>query len=69
MRQEVFEIVQKMDKDNIRTQEELTEYLRNPEKHVLTDKYTTFVKKYMSACDGHSCERIAQLINSYMEEN
>ena len=55
--------------DVFKTQEELTEYLRNPEKHVLTDKYTTFVKKYMSACDGHSCERIAQLINSYMEEN
>lgn len=55
--------------DVFRTQEELTEYLRSPEKHVLTDKYTAFVNKYMSACDGHSCERIAQLINSYMEEN
>ena len=55
--------------DVFKTQEELTAYLRNPEKHVLTDKYTTFIKKYMSACDGHSCERIAQLINSYMEEN
>ena len=55
--------------DVFKTQEELMEYLRNPEKHVLTDKYTAFVKKYMSACDGHSCERIAQLINSYMEEN
>ena len=52
-----------------KTQEELTEYLRNPEKQVLTDKYTAFVKKHMSACDGHSCERIAALINSYMEEN
>lgn len=55
--------------DVFKTQEELTEYLRNPEKQVLTDKYTAFVKKYMSACDGHSCERIAALINSYMEEN
>ena len=27
----------------------------------------SFVEKYMSACDGHSCERIAALINSYME--
>ena len=26
--------------DVFKTQEELTEYLRNPEKHVLTDKYT-----------------------------
>ena len=55
--------------DVFKTQEEITEYLRNPEKQVLTDKYTAFVKKYMSACDGHSCERIAALINSYMEEN
>ena len=55
--------------DVFKTQEELTEYLRNPEKQVLTDKYTSFVKKYMSACDGHSCKRIAALINSYMEEN
>ena len=36
---------------------------------VLTDKYTAFMQKYMSTCDGHSCERIAALINSYMEEN
>lgn len=55
--------------DVFKTQEELTKYLRDPKKHILTDKYTTFVEKYMSACDGHSCERIAQLINSYMEEN
>lgn len=54
--------------DVFKTQEELTAYLRTPEKHVLTDKYTTFVEKYMSGCDGHSCERIAKLINSYMEE-
>ena len=55
--------------DVFKTQEELTEYLRSPEKQVLTDKYTAFMQKYMSACDGHSCERIATLINSYMEEN
>ncbi len=55
--------------DIFKTQEELTEYLRSPEKQVLTDKYTAFMQKYMSACDGHSCKRIAALINSYMEEN
>lgn len=55
--------------DVFKTQEELTEYLRSPEKQVLTDKYTAFMQKYMSTCDGHSCERIAALINSYMEEN
>lgn len=48
-------------------QEELTDYLTHPERHILTDKMNSFVKKYMSACDGHSCERIAGLINSYME--
>lgn len=31
----------------------------------LTEKYDTFIKKYMSGCDGHSCERLAGLINSY----
>ena len=51
------------------TQEDLTEYLTNPEKHVLDEKYDTFVQNYMSACDGHSSERIAKLINDYMEGN
>ena len=50
------------------TQEELAEFLRAVDKHTITDKYNSFVEKYMSACDGHSCERIAGLINSYMEE-
>lgn len=48
-------------------QNELTEYLTHPEKHIITDKMNDFIAKYMSACDGHSCERIAHLINSYME--
>ena len=48
-------------------QEELTDYLTHPAKHILTNKMNYFVDKYMSACDGHSCERIANLINSYME--
>ena len=55
--------------DIFKTQEELTEFLRCRKKHTLPDKYNSFVEKYMSACDGHSCERIAQIINSYMEEN
>lgn len=54
--------------DIYETQDALTEYLRNPQNQILTDKYKVFVEKYMSACDGHSCERIAELINSYMEE-
>lgn len=55
--------------DVYENQSELTAYLRSPEKQKITEKHTTFVQKYMSACDGHSCERIAALINAYMEEN
>ena len=51
------------------TQESLTEYLRSPDKHYATDKHDRFLDRYMSACDGHSSERIAQLINTYMEEH
>lgn len=53
--------------DVFETQEELSEYLQATEKHVITEKYERFIEKYMAACDGHSCERIAELINSYME--
>lgn len=53
--------------DVYENQEALEAYLTNPEEHVITDKYNVFVQKYMAACDGHSCERIAGLINSYME--
>lgn len=53
--------------DVYENQEELEAYLTSPEKHVITDKYNLFVQKYMAACDGHSCERIAGIINSYME--
>ncbi|MCI6858299.1 MAG: bifunctional glycosyltransferase family 2 protein/CDP-glycerol:glycerophosphate glycerophosphotransferase, partial [Eubacterium sp.] len=49
------------------TQQDLTDYLIHPDKHVITEQYNDFVHKYMAACDGHSCERIAALINSYME--
>ena len=50
-------------------QQELTEFLQDENKQILTDKYNLFVERYMSACDGHSSERIAKLINSYMEES
>lgn len=49
-------------------QEELTAYLRSEDKDKLTEKYDKFIRNYMSACDGHSCERIADMINSFMEE-
>lgn len=51
-----------------RTQEELTGFICEEARHVITKKHIRFVEKYMSACDGHSCERIAGLINSYMGE-
>lgn len=41
-------------------------YLMNIDRHVLTEKYYNFIDKYMNACDGHSAERIAEMINSYM---
>ena len=49
-------------------QEELVQHLRSQDFECLGDRYHVFVEKYMSACDGHSCERIAGLINSYREE-
>lgn len=48
--------------------DELLEYLSDEEKcNTISDKYEAFIKNYMSACDGHSSERIAALINQYME--
>ena len=47
-------------------QEQLEEFLQDSENTKLTEKYDTFIKKYMSGCDGHSCERLAGLINSYV---
>ena len=40
--------------------------MQDSENTKLTEKYDTFIKKYMSGCDGHSCERLAGLINSYV---
>ena len=53
--------------DVYENQRDLTEYLTSPDKHVLTERYEKFIEKYMSACDGHSCERIAGIIHDYME--
>lgn len=53
--------------DVYETQEELMSYLVDADRQVLTEKYRTFTERYMSACDGHSCERIAALINAYMK--
>lgn len=55
--------------DVYETQEALTEYLRHPDEQTISEKYDKFLEKYMSGCDGHSCERIAELINEYMKES
>lgn len=54
--------------DVYENQDTLTEYLQHPERHVIDDKYNLFIEKYMSGCDGRSCQRIAKMIDDYMEE-
>lgn len=49
-----------------RNQEELTDYLKCREKHYPDEKCERFIQRYMTACDGHSSERIAGVINRYM---
>lgn len=51
--------------DIFRTLDELTDYLADRSRHVIDGRYQKFVDTYMSACDGHSAERIAALINDY----
>lgn len=46
--------------------ESFADYLEHPEQQVVTEQHHKFVEKYMSACDGHSSERIARIINEYM---
>ena len=46
--------------------ESFVDYLCHPEKQIVTEKHRTFIEKYMGACDGHSSERIAKIINEYM---
>lgn len=50
-------------------QKELTEYLQGENRHVLSEQYQRFRDKYMSACDGHSGERIGKIINDYLTNN
>jgi CDP-glycerol glycerophosphotransferase (TagB/SpsB family) len=47
----------------LRDQSELEEYLCMSE-HPLMENYDKFYDKFMSACDGHSTERIVTLIES-----
>ncbi len=47
--------------------DEFIEFLKDESRHQLTSKYEEFIEKYMSACDGHSTERIAKIVNEYMK--
>lgn len=47
-------------------QDEFEEFIRDGSKHTISVKHQEFVDKYMTGCDGNSCERISKLINSYM---
>ncbi len=48
-------------------QEQLMAFLHNPNQEVQAEKCEEFVHKYMAGCDGHSGEKIAAIINAYME--
>ncbi|WP_026524637.1 bifunctional glycosyltransferase/CDP-glycerol:glycerophosphate glycerophosphotransferase [Butyrivibrio sp. MB2005] len=52
----------------LKNQQELVEFLNSDDRKVTGPEYKRFTDKYMSACDGHSSERIAQVINGYMEK-
>ena len=51
----------------LKTQKELQEFLSKGEFDV-NDSYAAFCDKYMGACDGHSTERIAKLIEDLYHE-
>ncbi len=47
-------------------QAELFSFLQSPDHLQTGANFNLFCEKYMSACDGKSCERIAKLINDYI---
>lgn len=53
--------------DVLMSTDDILSFLSNEARFDLNEKYNQFVKNYMAACDGHSSERIAKLINGYME--
>ena len=50
----------------LNNQQELFDFLKSDDRHKVSDKHKIFVEKYMSACDGNSGKRIANLINNYL---
>ena len=51
----------------LRTQDELISYLEQCD-YSLPSSYSKFRKKYMGACDGHSTDRIAKIIEDMFYE-
>lgn len=49
-------------------QDELEKFITDDNLHTISDKHKEFVENYMTGCDGHSTERIAKIINDYLEE-
>ncbi|MGN0174145.1 MAG: CDP-glycerol glycerophosphotransferase family protein, partial [Acutalibacteraceae bacterium] len=49
-----------------KNQNELTDFIKSTDRHIVSEKHQKFVEKYMSACDGNSCRKIADVINSYI---
>ena len=47
-------------------QTELMSFINGSDSFAGSDRRELFIEKYMSACDGHSCERIAKIVNTYM---
>lgn len=50
----------------LKTEDELYNYLQKGD-FSLNENYERFIEKYMGACDGKSCERIAELIKEQLE--
>lgn len=50
------------------TQHHLMKFISNPTQERNDKKYKEFIERYMAACDGHSCERIAGIVNAYLKE-
>lgn len=50
----------------LRTQEELESYISDAGSKMNQDSIRQFTEYYMSACDGHSGERIAAMINQFV---
>ncbi len=51
----------------IRTQDELNSFIGNVSEHTVHPNQHSFAEKYMSGCDEKSADRLAKIIDDYME--